>query len=91
MLSRGLDTEDFVWALDNSRRRYLVRQTRESDTIYFETAPIDQCITIIRLHGIASLTVIQRSGSNAQRYWLNTDYYAECILKETDAHLEGDV
>lgn len=90
MISRNLDLDDYIWALDHSRRRYLVRQTRESDTIYFETAPIDQCITIIRLHGIANIIIIQRTGSSMQRYWSNTDYFAEHILKDIEAHRKGN-
>ena len=80
MISRGLDTEDFVWSIDHSRRRYLVRETRCSDLVYLNCKSRHGRITIIKLHDGIDMVVLPVTAGNSSERWVNTDAYAEHSL-----------
>lgn len=81
MISRGLDTEDFLWALDHSRRRYLVRVARHSDLTHLSNkCPLNK-ITIVRLHNGIDMVVLPHELDKHSEKWINTDAYAEFRLK----------
>lgn len=82
MISRGLDLDDFVWALDHSRRRYLVRECRRTDLSYFSDCNSAGRITVVGFHGGVDMVVIPFEAGLHSKDWVNSDDCARLLLKE---------
>ncbi|WP_267359854.1 MULTISPECIES: hypothetical protein [unclassified Methylobacterium] len=79
IVRRRLQHDDYLWALDHSRRRYRVRPTRLGDlTLRFgETYP--NLITVVSMDG-KHLVVMAAKCKVASGRWHNTDAYADFRL-----------
>ncbi|GJD58847.1 hypothetical protein [Methylobacterium dankookense] len=79
MISRRLDREDFLWALDNSRRRYRVRPTRRNDLSAYPIQDPAGFITVVMVRGGAPVVMKDTCGISPGP-WFDTDAYADFRL-----------
>ncbi len=62
MISRSLQLDDFLWGLDNSRRRYRVRPTRLGDQFGEPKPAYPGLITVVSMNGIQRVVMAARCG-----------------------------
>jgi hypothetical protein len=79
MISRTLQLDDFLWALDNSRRRYRVRPTRLGDPFRDARPDYPGLITVVSVNGIHRVVMAARCGLFPDD-WEDTDRYASARL-----------
>lgn len=79
MISRSLQLDDFLWALDNSRRRYRVRPTRLGDLTFRFGETYPGLITVVSMNGIHRVVMTARCEVSPGP-WLDTDAYADFRL-----------
>lgn len=79
MISRTLQHDDFLWALDNSRRRYRVRPTRLGDLTFRSGETYPGMITVVSVNGIHRVVIAERCGLFPDA-WEDTDRYASARL-----------
>ncbi len=79
MISRNLQTDDFLWALDHSLRRYRVRPTRPDDLHPLPLREPRGFITVVRVCGGAPVVMAARCGISPGE-WVDSDAYADFRL-----------
>jgi len=80
MIARPLlQHDDFLWALDHSRRRYRVRPTRLGDQFGGPKPSYPGLITVVSLDGGRRVVMAARCGLFPHR-WQDTDRYASARL-----------
>lgn len=80
MIARHLlQHDDFLWALDNSRRRYRVRPTRPGDLTFRPGETYPGLITVVSMTKPLYTVMAARCGVSPGP-WLDTDAYADFRL-----------
>ncbi|MGH1571375.1 hypothetical protein ACRAWG_12600 [Methylobacterium sp. P31] len=79
MISRILQHDDFLWALDHSRRRYRVRPTRLGDQFGNPKPAYPGLVTVVSMNGIHRVVMAERCGLFPDE-WEDTDRYASARL-----------
>lgn len=81
MIARSLlQHDDFLWALDNSRRRYRVRPTRQGDLTFRLGETYPGFITVVSIDG-AHRVVMKAQCELFPDDWEDTDHYASARLR----------
>lgn len=79
MITASLDHDDFLWALDHSRRRYCVRSTLSDDLHPLPVREPQGFISAVRIRGGALVEMAAQCGISPGK-WIDSDAYAEFRL-----------
>lgn len=86
MIARSLlQQDDFLWALDHSRRRYRVRHTRCDDLHPLPIREPQGFISVVRIRGGAPVVMAAQCGISPGE-WIDSDAYAEFRLLAINRH-----
>lgn len=79
MISTSLQLDDFLWALDHSRRRYRVRPTRLGDQSFKPGPTFPGLITVVSMDSAHRVVMAARCGLFPDE-WEDSDRYASARL-----------